>query len=221
MKLLKSIYAVICVFSLTAFFQSCDAHMDFPDTAMKVCDVLCTDGKVVSYDKYLSEGKKPVAVVFHINHSEEIEGVGYALYLWDLNSTQFCDSIGVKQNTSASLNEYDGNYNTYALLTTKEAKSPMAESVDNIWPYEQSAYIPSVAQMDLLYHAKKSINETIEKLGGDTISNDPDECWYWTSTEVANQERNKAWLYSLAAGTYQETPKTISHKCRPIITLRY
>ncbi|MDY5681501.1 MAG: DUF1566 domain-containing protein, partial [Prevotella sp.] len=41
----------------------------------------------------------------------------------------------------------------------------------------------------------------------------------WTSTEVQGQETAKAWLYSLASGSIQETPKTQPHKIRPIITL--
>ncbi|KAA5299734.1 DUF1566 domain-containing protein, partial [Phocaeicola dorei] len=44
-------------------------------------------------------------------------------------------------------------------------------------------------------------------------------CWYWTSTEVEGQQTVKAWLYSTASGTMQETPKTQAHKVRPIITI--
>ena len=53
----------------------------------------------------------------------------------------------------------------------------------------------------------------------DEIQDNPDECWYWTSTEVKEQETDKAWLFSLASGAIQETPKTQAHKIRPIITL--
>ncbi|MEE1080604.1 MAG: DUF1566 domain-containing protein, partial [Bacteroidales bacterium] len=42
---------------------------------------------------------------------------------------------------------------------------------------------------------------------------------YWSSTEVSGQESAKAWLFSLASGALQETPKVESHKIRPIITL--
>ena len=198
-------------------FVSCDEHRDFPDTAMKTCDILCTDGKVVRFEDMQSQGKKPIAVVFHINQTDNMEGTGYAVYLWDIASAEFSDSIGVKQTTSANVTAYDGNSNTYAMYAS--GVSPAADEVFNMWHYGQSAYIPSVAQMRLLYQAKNVVNAYIQRCGGDVISDNPDECWYWTSTEVKDQESAKAWLYSLASGALQETPKEQPHKIRPIITL--
>ena len=198
-------------------FVSCDEHRDFPDTAMKTCDILCTDGKVVRFEDMQSQGKKPIAVVFHINQTDNMEGTGYAVYLWDIASAEFSDSIGVKQTTSANVTAYDGNSNTYAMHAS--GVSPAADEVFNMWHYGQSAYIPSVAQMRLLYQAKNAVNSYIQRCGGDVISDNPDECWYWTSTEVKDQESAKAWLYSLASGALQETPKEQPHKIRPIITL--
>ena len=198
-------------------FVSCDEHRDFPDTAMKTCDILCTDGKVVRFEDMQSQGKKPIAVVFHINQADNMEGTGFAVYLWDIASAEFSDSIGVKQTTSANVTAYDGNSNTYAMHAS--GVSPAADEVFNMWHYGQSAYIPSVAQMRLLYQAKNAVNSYIQRCGGDVISDNPDECWYWTSTEVKDQESAKAWLYSLASGALQETPKEQPHKIRPIITL--
>ena len=198
-------------------FVSCDEHRDFPDTAMKTCDILCTDGKVVRFEDMQSQGKKPIAVVFHINPTANMEGTGFAVYLWDIASAEFSDSIGVKQTTSANVTAYDGNSNTYAMHAS--GVSPAADEVFNMWHYGQSAYIPSVAQMRLLYQAKNAVNTYIQRCGGDVISDNPDECWYWTSTEVKDQESAKAWLYSLASGALQETPKEQPHKIRSIITL--
>lgn len=207
----------ICAALMAVAFVSCDEHRDFPDTAMKTCDILCTDGKVVRFEDMQSQGKKPIAVVFHINQTDNMEGTGYAVYLWDIASAEFSDSIGVKQTTSASVTAYDGNSNTYAMYAS--GVSPAADEVFNMWHYGQSAYIPSVAQMRLLYQAKNVVNAYIQRCGGDVISDNPDECWYWTSTEVKDQESAKAWLYSLASGALQETPKEQPHKIRPIITL--
>ena len=207
----------ICAALMAVAFVSCDEHRDFPDTAMKTCDILCTDGKVVRFEDMQSQGKKPIAVVFHINQTDNMEGTGYAVYLWDIASAEFSDSIGVKQTTSANVTAYDGNSNTYAMYAS--GVSPAADEVFNMWHYGQSAYIPSVAQMRLLYQAKNAVNSYIQRCGGDVISDNPDECWYWTSTEVKDQESAKAWLYSLASGSLQETPKEQPHKIRPIITL--
>lgn len=127
-------------------FTSCDEHQDFPDTAMKVGHVLCTDGNVLPFEKYEQSGKKAIAVVFHINQNENIEGNGYAVYLNDIAPEAFADSIGVEQGTSADLSAYDGNENTFALYDSDEVKSPLAERVFDLWRYGQSAYIPSVAR---------------------------------------------------------------------------
>ena len=181
---------------------ACDEHRDFPDTGMKVGHILCTDGKVMSYEDYSLSGKEAIAVVFHLNRDEAMAGNGYAVYLHDLAPEAFADSIGIAQGTSADLAALDGNENTFAL-----------------WKYGQSAYVPSVAQMRLLYASREAVNPYIEQCGGMPIPDSANECWYWTSTEVAGQETAKAWLYSTGSGTIQETPKWQAHKVRPIITL--
>lgn len=198
---------------------ACDEHRDFPDTSMKVGHILCTDGKVISYEDYSLSGKEAIAVVFHLNRDEAMAGNGYAVYLHDLTPEAFADSIGIAQGTSADLAALDGNENTFALYETTETASPMAEQVFDLWRYGQSAYVPSVAQMRLLYASREAVNPYIERCGGVPIPDSANECWYWTSTEVAGQETAKAWLYSTGSGAIQETPKWQAHKVRPIITL--
>ena len=213
MKIKHTISIAILALSLVG----CDEHRDFPDTSVKTCDILCTDGEVVRFDDLSSEDKEPIAVVFHINQRDDMEGTAYAVYLWDVLPEAYSDSIGIKQNTSANVMAFDGNSNTYAMYGS--GFSPAAEAVFDMWRYGQSAYIPSVAQLRLLYAAKCTINSYIERCGGDVIPDAPDECWYWSSTEVKGQEAAKAWLFSLSSGALQETPKEQVHKIRPIITL--
>ena len=217
MKIVNYIYAAVATIGFAATMVSCDEHMDFPDTAMKTCDILCTDGEIVRYDDMVSKGKTPIGIVFHVNQDGSTEGTGYAVYLWDVEPSAFSDSLGVKQNTSANPTAFDGNANTYAMYAS--GVSPAADSVFDMWKYGQSAYIPSVAQLQLLHASRNAVNALISKCGGDVISAEPGECWYWSSTEVSGQESAKAWLYSLASGALQETPKTEPHKIRPIITL--
>lgn len=217
----KYICGLMTAVTVGILLTSCDAHIEFPDTTMQPCHILCTDGKVVTLDQCEAQGKSPIGVVFYVNQSgsNELEGTGYAVYLWDITPEMFADSLGTKQNTSASLTKYDGNSNTFAIYNMRDMGSPLADAVFAIWEYGQSAYIPSVAQMQLLYQAKASVNAYIERCGGDPIPDEPDECWYWTSTEVSGQETAKAWLYSLSSGAFQKTPKDQAHKARPIITL--
>ena len=219
MKTLKTIINAVILLTAMTTLCSCDEHRDFPDTAIKTGHVLCTDGSVVPLDQCNATGRTPVAVVFHIFQGEYAEGTGYAVSLHDIREKAFADTIGVKQNTSADLAAYDGNLNTHNLFITKDAVSPLAESVFAVWSYGQSAYIPSVAQMRMLYQVKDIINPIIGQCGGEPIADAPGECWYWTSTEVKGQETTKAWLFSLGSGALQETPKDQQHKARPIITL--
>ena len=216
----KELYKIMGIMAIATSLMACDEHRDFLDTAMKPCHILCTDGKVLSVSDFEQSNKQAIAVVFHVNHDEDTEGNGYAVYLWNLESLAFADSIGVKQNTSADITAMDGFENTFALLNTKDTSSPLAKKVFDLWKYGQSAYIPSVAQMRLLYHAKEQINPVIKMCGGDTLPVAADDCWYWTSTEVNEQETAKAWLYSMGSGAIHDTPKTQAHQSRAIITLR-
>lgn len=218
-KFYNKAVGLVGMLAITALFVACDEHRDYPDTSMKLCHILCTDGKVLSVSDFEYSGKQAIAVVFHINHDEEIEGNGYAVYLWDLEPLAFADSIGVKQNTSADIAALDGFENTFALLNTSDVSSPLAEKAFDLWRYGQSSYIPSVAQMRLLYHAKEQINPIIKMCGGDTLSIEADNCWHWTSTEVAGQQTAKAWLFSMSSGAIHDTPKTQAHQVRPIITI--
>lgn len=213
---LSASFFMLCIMTV---FTSCDEHRDFPDTSTQICDILCTDGKVVSMSQYEKGGKEAIAVVYYVNHSDDIEGQGFAVYLWDAEPAAFADSLNVKQGTSASLSACDGNFNTHALYTCKDMGSPMANNVFDMWRYGQSAYVPSVAQMHMLFSVRDKVNAVITRLGGEPIIEDPDECWYWTSTEVGSQESVKAWLFSLSTGTYHECPKDQIHKIRPIVTL--
>ena len=217
MKIFHYTLAALASICLAATLASCDDHKDFPDTAMKACDILCTDGDVVRYDDLKVQGKIPIGVVFYVNQDGTTEGTGYAVYLWDVVASAFSDSLGVKQNTSANLAAFDGNANTFAMYAS--GVSLAATAVFDMWSYGQSAYIPSVAQLQLLYASRNAVNSYIKSCGGDEIPIEPDECWYWSSTEVKGQESAKAWLFSLASGALQETPKHESHKIRPIITL--
>lgn len=208
---------LICMSAI--LLTACDSHQEFPDTAMKVGHILCTDGQVLPYAYYKESGKEAIGVVFYLNRDLETEGKGYAVYLHDIASESFADSIGVSQGTSADVTVLDGNANTFTLFNTTDVASPLAKSVFDIWSYGQSAYIPSVAQMRLLYGVKEDVNRYLELCGGDLLSDNPDQCWYWTSTEVQGQQTAKAWLYSMGSGAMQETPKLQAHKARAIITI--
>ena len=120
---MKHITYLLLAFA-SLLMTACDAHQDFPDTTIKPCHILCTDGKVVPYSQYEAENKQAIAVVFNTHKGENMEGTGYAVYLWDIEPVAFSDSLGCAQGTSADLMAHDGNLNTYKMYEGKEVGSP-------------------------------------------------------------------------------------------------
>ena len=149
MKMNKMHTIIAAAVALT--LAACDAHIETPDMTVRPGHVLCDDGTALSYAQYKASGKQAVAVVFDTGQHGDTGGNGYAVYLWDIAPQAFADSLGVEQGTSADTEAFDGNANTFALYDTQETASPMAAAVFDLWCYGQSAYIPSVAQMRLLY----------------------------------------------------------------------
>lgn len=218
-RCLKAYYGVIALLFAVGL-TSCDGHKELPDTSMKIGHVLCTDGEVLSLCDFRESDKEPYGIVFYINHDPEKNFRGFAVALDDIGKWAFSDTLGISQGTTMSLTDYDGNENTASLFgNRKQAGSPMAEAVFAMWKYEQSAYVPSVAQMAELFAAKERINPRLQLLGGSPLLDEPDHCWFWTSTEVDGQSTNKAWLYSVASGTIHETPKNQEHYVRPVVTI--
>ena len=218
-KIIRKVCQILPVLLMAGALTACDTHIEVPDTAVRPGHVLCVDGKTMPYSEYEQSGKQAIGIVFDTHQEGKNEGYGYAVYLWDIEPAAFADSLGGEQGTSADIEAHDGNTNTYALHSTEDVASPMAEAVFGMWWYGQSAYVPSVAQMRLLYAAQDIINPMIEKCGGTPLPQNDENYWYWTSTEVEGQQTEKAWLYSMGSGAMQETPKTKVHKVRPIITL--
>lgn len=198
---------------------ACDAHIDVPDTAVRPGHILCEDGTALSYAQYEQSGKRAIAVVFDTERREGTEGNGYAVL-----PVGHC-SGGIRRQPRCRTRDVGRHrgigreHEHLCAVRHKETASPMAEAVFDLWRYGQSAYIPSVAQMRLLYAVRETVNPVIERCGGHPLPLDEYDCWYWTSTEVSGQETAKAWLYSTGSGAMQETPKTQAHKLRPIITM--
>lgn len=218
-RTIKHYYLLLVSLAMT--LASCDQHRDFPETGIRPGQVLCEDGHIRTLDAMRTSGQKAVAIVFYANNNPDIEGLGYAVFLHELAPYALSDSLGITQGTSCNAAALDGNANTHALYNTKDCSSPAADKVFDMWACGQSAYIPSVAQMRLLYDNRAIVNKSIKACGGDILPVDTDtyNCWYWTSTEVDGMQDSKAWLYSLESGARQETPKIQEHAIRPIITL--
>lgn len=210
---------LICI-SLFSFF-ACDEH-EYIEPYSVGNSVLCQDGQILDTTSCRMLGATPIAVIFHTT-GDSI----YAVWIRETSPSAFSDHPTGIQNTSMSIIANDGFTNTSHLLQNDSIKSPIAESIVGIFPSGQSAFIPSVNEMNYLQSRSSSVNQVLQwctdnypSLGVNLLpmNNDESDCWYWTSTEVNS---GNAYLYSVRR-CYSElsTPKSQLHKVRPIVIVR-
>lgn len=217
MTIKKFLFPVVCAL-MGLIFASCHCNHGPLDAPFKVGHVLCSDGSVISMCDYMNSSAQAVGIVYWVNPDTDADVKGYAVWLSDIEDSSFA-SDAAKQGTSTDVYALDGNANTYALYSNTNTESEMAKRVFDMWTYGQSAFIPSVAEARLIYQVRDRINPRLEAIGGECIPAESDQCWYWTSTEVAGQEEHKGWLYSFGSGRYQETPKGEKHRVRPVVAI--
>ena len=228
----RRVLYIMCGLLAAMSLVSCDEHEPI-DLDIHPGYILCSDGRIVSPTNFNDDEHTPVAVVFaEKNDKHQV----LAVLLDEVPPVAFADTLSFDQKTSGSETEYDGYVNTVALQTThldrdslviKDNRadsrnyycSPLGLLAFRYHWFLQSDYVPSVAEMGLLYAALEIVNPVIERCGGTPVSRSPLEagCWYWTSTEVAQNKMNQAWLFSMADGSRHKAPKTNWYKARMIV----
>lgn len=114
MKLKRFLLPILAWSGLLLTFCHCEHEEDDGLlSSLQVGNVVCSDGNILSMDKFKQSDKEAVAIVFHVNRSVETDNLGYAVYIHDMEPLAFADSLGIDQGTSASLTDEDGNENTY------------------------------------------------------------------------------------------------------------
>lgn len=231
------------VMMLLAFFMltslcSCDEHEPV-DKDIHPGYILCADGSILSESAYYSQSRtKACGVVF-----TDMTKAGHylAVSVFGGGNGQFCDSLGVSLGTSCSLTALDGFSNTTTMQNqlvsmNKKLESSGWSACNSIaltsfdsHPYGQSEYIPSVEEMRQLYMNIPMVNGVLSRLAahGDHVSLiDTDDggsgsCWYWTSTEVSENQGRQAWLFSMNSGGYIATPIDERHAYLHFVAIYY
>lgn len=223
-KILSMTVCLLAAFGLC----SCDEH-DPLDLDIHPGYILCDDGRVLSPDVFDEHVNVPVAVVFApLTEKHPV----LAVLLDELDYVTFSDTL-VEQKTSGSVTDYDGYMNTVALQTSKIARDTLSQQLTGKKWYcsdlglsafrshyfAQSDYVPSVSELGLLFLSLSTVNPVIERCGGTPVRTSPEGggCWYWSSTEVAENKPNQAWLFSMADGSRHRTPKTNGYRARLIV----
>ena len=164
---------------------SCDEHEPV-DLDVHTGYVLSDDGQVLSTDDYFRQDmKKAVAVVFAPQTEEH--GV-LAVLLDEIAPIAFSDTLGLELGTSCDETAYDGYVNTTAMQNNRDTRtgkgSPLADEAFTSHYFFQSDYIPSVAEMGLLYLAKDRVNPVIERCGGTPLSAGTGRVPRWSRTKA-------------------------------------
>ena len=104
MKLKRFLLPILAWSGLLLTSCHCE-HEDVTEllSSLQVGNVVCSDGNILSMDKFKQSDKKAVAIVFHVNRSPDADNLGYAVYIHDMEPLAFADSLGIDQGTSASL----------------------------------------------------------------------------------------------------------------------
>lgn len=208
---------IIAILSLSIMMVSCDEHVieDASWHSWTPGMVYSTNGDITSFEKCIEKGNTPEAVIFHIENDEESGSKAYAVTLHDVSESYFSDpdTVFTAQGTSADVSAFDGETNT-TVLRYSGIKSPIAHRV------EAKYFIPSVAEMYLLYSMSQRINPVINQCGGDLLPVDNELCWYWTSTENSIAQSDRAWRFSMYSGRYESENKHNSLPTRPIMIIR-
>ena len=149
------------------------------------------------------------------HYTDNNNGIAYAVTLHDNSEACFSDpdTIYVAQGTSADYNAFDGESNTTALRYSAIA-SPIAKRTDPKY------FVPSVAEMYLLYASRNAVNPVIAQCNGTPLPLDDETCWYWTSTEQDIARSDRAWRFSLYSGRFESEDKHVSLITRPIMIIR-
>ena len=210
---------VVPVLLITGALAACDAHIEEPDKTVRPGHVLCVDGKAVPYSEYENSGKQAIAVVFHTYSDGETEGNGYAVYLWDMTPKAFADSSVSSRVRRRTLLHTTGMRTRSPCTIRKKRPRRWLKPFLPCGNTDRAPISPRWHRCVCCIRHRPSSIRLSRNAAGDPLPTEADECWYWTSTEVEGQQTVKAWLYSTASGTMQETPKTQAHKVRPIITI--
>ena len=211
--------------SLTTEFHTDSMLM----TNTKIGDILCTDGSTMPVDSFLVSGKKPMGVIFYVDHS----GIhGLALALTETtgllsNSPLFNILAEMAETAIQAVNDNDGKRNTLGyfstgnqLHSTSNTLSTTAFQFCYFYNHEILApdlephgwYLPSAGEMFLLSSNVCEVNQTILKMNAsNSLYKKMNSLSYWTSTLFSDSE---GWIMSSELAYY---PRQQRYGIRPII----
>lgn len=156
--------------------------------AVRIGDILCTDGSTVNPEQFAASGKTAMGIVFYVDNNGQ---QGWAVNLrndaddtdW-VSPEHYQDGYDIPElpNLTYSrddLFDLDGYQNTAIIRATHGADwYPAAWSVD----FDHGWYLPSAGQLRWLIAYVNEINASIAVANGAPLAHAHPN-WYWSSTE--------------------------------------
>lgn len=157
--------------------------LPFAKAQVRVGDILCEGGEVVSLNSIETSVSNAIGVVVHVDASGK-HGWAIALndigeYAWGPNAKD--TPLRNYMNKAAASNDLDGYKNTRTILTHGyDIEFPAFDSLD----FDNGWYLPAIGQLKRFYANLDKVNEGLEAAGGATFSTET-EWEYWSSTEYS------------------------------------
>ena len=203
-----------------------------------VGDILCSDGSIVHRNDWPAPGKTPIGIVFYVDdskwHGWAVSLTQTASMKWSTVTNVFVNGHQGNANWLLAINrndEWEGYANTQRILSAGNATTyPAGWAADGFSttypaPWSRGWYLPSAAQLNMLFGELPEVNLSLNRVGATPIvDNNPGtdrpggSVYLWSSTEGNTSER--AIAVGISDGRIGPFDKTSSDKyyVRAVIT---
>lgn len=201
-----------------------------------VGDILCSDGSIVHRNEWPVPGKTPIGIVFYVDdskwHGWAVSLTQTASMAWSTTNVYVNNHGATHWNFAINQDaEWEGYANTqyiishYNAATYPAAFAAAGFSTTYPAPWSRGWYLPSAAQLNMLFGELPEVNLSLNRVGATPIvDNNPGPArpggsvLLWSSTEGSN---STAYALEIADGRIEKATKTTSsnkYYVRAVIT---
>lgn len=205
-------------------FASCTEHEDMIDTSLRVGNLYCADGSVISPTAYPNSGKTAIGVIFWVNNNSEITtDKAYIVSLENLPAVQWCDTTENVSSVSTDKElKFDGKTNTTNLIDWGIKEGRNTPAVTSAYNYVKNGisgwFLPSLAQANEISAQRNILYKSFEYCEGEKFGDT--NFGYWTSNQDKDGASQNAIYIILSQGKAIGSNKLDNFAIRPIIAIK-
>ena len=188
----------------------------YPTT--KVCDTI---GDILYDDKScaidindLDPNRTPIGVVFDVSRKLAIALEQSSQLQW---ASEYHDIPGLTNYTSSNkTSDYNGKSNTSIIIAHGDSNGYDTPAADYAYNYSTTGtnkgdwYLPAVGELILIYNNRKTLNNSLSKVGGTQLPSS----YHWSSSEYNNYD---AWVLVFNNGYWSYNYKFNYRYVRPVL----